>query len=62
MTWIFVAAGIGTAGLAVLAVLTLRVAAAARDLGRELHRARLRLEGGSAGRTGGAHPDRVGRG
>jgi len=43
-------------------VLTLRVAAAARDLGRELHRARLRLEGGSAGRAGGAHPDRAGRG
>ncbi|MEW9529579.1 hypothetical protein [Microbispora sp. NPDC049125] len=43
MTWIFAAVGLATAGLAVLAVLAVRVSAAARGLGAELDRARRRL-------------------
>jgi hypothetical protein len=43
MTWIFVAAGPAAAGLAVVAVLAVRAFTAARALGAELDRARLRL-------------------
>ncbi|GIH29112.1 hypothetical protein Aph01nite_74220 [Acrocarpospora phusangensis] len=44
MSWIYAAAGLGVAGLAVLGVLAARVLTAARGLGRELDRARRRIE------------------
>lgn len=55
MTWIFAAVGLAVAGLAVLAVLTARVFAAARDLGQEVDRTRKRLN-----QTGDEHPVRIG--
>jgi uncharacterized membrane-anchored protein YhcB (DUF1043 family) len=44
MIWIYAAVGLGVAGLAVLGVLTARVLVAARGLGREIDRARKRIE------------------
>ncbi|NUO96930.1 MAG: hypothetical protein HOV96_19895 [Nonomuraea sp.] len=44
MTWIFLAAGLVVAGLAVLAVAGARVAVAARTLNREVAEAKSRLE------------------
>ncbi|MEU6741852.1 hypothetical protein [Streptosporangium sandarakinum] len=44
MNWIFAGAGLALAGLAVLAVLGLRVLVAARELGREVDRAHRRIE------------------
>ncbi|MEU7857225.1 hypothetical protein [Nonomuraea sp. NPDC049141] len=44
MTWIIVAAGLGVAGLAALAVAGTRLLAAARNLNREVAGARAQLE------------------
>jgi hypothetical protein len=44
MTWILVAAGLGVAGLAALAVAGTRLLAAARNLNREVAGARAQLE------------------
>ncbi|WP_214109196.1 hypothetical protein [Acrocarpospora catenulata] len=44
MAWIYLAVGLGVAGLAVLGVLTARVLSAVRGLDRELDLARRRLE------------------
>ncbi|MEU9833803.1 hypothetical protein AB0D67_19965 [Streptosporangium sp. NPDC048047] len=44
MNWIFAGTGLALAGLALLAVLGLRVLVAARELGREVDRARRRIE------------------
>jgi len=45
MTWgIFVAVGAATAGLVVLAVVSVRILVAARGLGKEIARSRRRLE------------------
>ncbi|MEV3986053.1 hypothetical protein [Nonomuraea sp. NPDC049758] len=46
MTWIFLAAGLVLAGLAVLGVAGARAAAAARSLKREVAAAKARLERG----------------
>ncbi|MFC0863725.1 hypothetical protein ACFHYQ_15590 [Sphaerimonospora cavernae] len=43
MTWIFAGSGLAVAGLAILAVLAVRMVAAARGLGSELDRARRML-------------------
>lgn len=45
MTWIFAGAALAVAGLAVLAVLTVRMISAARALGAELARVRRMLPG-----------------
>ncbi|MEU7747521.1 hypothetical protein [Nonomuraea sp. NPDC049158] len=44
MTWIFVAAGLGVAGLAALAVAGVRLLSAARSLSSEVAEARAQLE------------------
>jgi heme exporter protein D len=44
MTWVFIAVGVVTAGLVVLAAVSVRVLVAARGLGREIARSRQRLE------------------
>jgi hypothetical protein len=44
MTWIFVAAGLGVAGLAALAVAGVRLLSAARSLNSEVAGARAQLE------------------
>ncbi|RBQ18928.1 hypothetical protein DP939_17170 [Spongiactinospora rosea] len=43
MTWVFAGVGVAFAGVVVIAVLAIRVLAAARKLHRELERARARL-------------------
>ncbi|MEU8246551.1 hypothetical protein [Nonomuraea sp. NPDC048916] len=44
MTWIFLAAGLGAAGMAALAVTGARAVAAARSLNREVAAAQAQLE------------------
>ncbi|MBB6549179.1 hypothetical protein [Nonomuraea rubra] len=44
MTWIFVSAGLGVAGLVVLGIAGARVVAAARNLKREIAAAQAQLE------------------
>jgi hypothetical protein len=55
MTWIYLAAGLVVAGLAVLALAGARVVVAARTLNREIAEAKAKLEprrAGSRGREG----------
>ncbi|MEV0621467.1 hypothetical protein AB0I81_49625 [Nonomuraea sp. NPDC050404] len=48
MTWIYLSAGLGVAGLVVLGVAGARVVAAARILNREIATAKAQLEPGRA--------------